>query len=215
VAAGLQVGLAATPPQALAPDAVSDMTAITTFLSAESALVSRWTGRLVVDPSIQGAATDYDGTVRVDPHYAGVASRFARDWVLSHEAVHTISRGLTPEAFARLPGWEEGPAEGMRRLLQQRIFTAALGYSQPDTTYAMQATARAPYDAYVVMLERARNALGMDGFAFYRALLATPLAARPTTVDRWARRARMRTTPAEQRFLRSLTRGDGAMTRLG
>lgn len=184
-----------------ATDATAAMRTIVASASNLARSPSRWTGAVTPNPRIDGGLTDWTGGVALSPWLMSAADPAVaawRDQTLTHEAMHTISRGVSALAYDANPGWEEGVAEGMRRVVQGEVL-GALGYSPDEAAQAMAAfdASGGMYANYMRALDCIQQALGIDAPRFYGRLIVTPLPRR-----RAAMRALLQRTPGIRPALR-------------
>ena len=124
-----------------------------------------------------------------------VAQTDARWRTLIHEMLHAHSNGLTATAYNQHIGWEEGPVEGLQRLLRRQIL-AELGVFIDEEVFILD-EAEFPFEQHVIdmgTLYQARKTLtgweqaepeGMTNFLFD--MLNKPLAERSANFLSWAR----------------------------
>jgi hypothetical protein len=153
---------------------------------------SRWNGRVEIhdDPNVAGqpafrAMKAWSCSVIV---HRSVADDPGSLRSLVHEAVHSVSAGMTREAFDRFRGYEEGVAEWITRAIGPAV-TRALQF---DVSFE----ARDAFDDLIQLLEMLRDVTGLGAEAFYFGLLRTPLAERERTVVQWAMAANRAEKPA-------------------
>jgi hypothetical protein len=92
------------------------------IVSELTGLTSRWGGAVrLVNGSGFLARKSWSCEIDVDRN---IANRDERWPTIVHEAMHSVSVGLTREAYVRLRGWEEGLAENLQRLLLPQIAKA-------------------------------------------------------------------------------------------
>lgn len=109
-------------------------------------LPDRWSGNLVVDGMPYGGMKDWTCDVKLGEAIAGDAQR--RGKVLIHELLHARSRGLTPEAYVKHTGWEEGVVEGVTREVYPKV-SKAVGDRAP-----MPDISDNPYNGYIDGLKK-------------------------------------------------------------
>ncbi|HZT42845.1 MAG TPA: hypothetical protein VFA07_11825 [Chthonomonadaceae bacterium] len=171
--------------------------AITSAVEQYSGLRSRWNGQIAiseeVDLLIQPvflAKKEWDCSILIHQY---ALRRKDLIGTLIHECMHAASMGLTPSAYLRFRGYEEGVVEQMTRLLTPRL--------AGSLNIPIQATARISYQDYIAFLETIRAETGKAAEDFYLNLLRTPLADREDTVVQWAIEAN-RQEPAVRMLVR-------------
>lgn len=214
--AGTALGAEGTAPPA-AQDAAR---VINAEVVRATGLPTRWRGPVMVDDTVGGGLTTWLGFVVLGPEYANerfdTAPSYGRDYLLTHEMLHTVSVGSNSTDYYTWMGWEEGVVEGVRRVIQPGIYRA-LGYAEKDVSYALGAIGDTSYRAgvmygtYFWRLERARTVLGMDAALFYGTLIRTPVAKRRHVVRSWAAQ-RTGLSGADRRFIQRFVSPSSVMT---
>lgn len=183
---------------------------------------STWRAPVLIEHGIGGALVTWRGVIHIDERgldqEVEADRRYGVDALITHEVMHTVSAGVTPGDFSQWIGWEEGVAEGMRRVIQPEVFRA-LGYSPEGTRYALGAIGDTPdtprdsvmYGTYLNRLERARGILALDALTFYRTLIRTPVRHRRFVVRAWAAQ-RPDLSPVDRRFIRRFVSPLSVMT---
>ncbi len=97
-----------------------------------------------------------------------------------HEALHTLSEGLTPSNYLDMTGWEEGVVEQLQRSLRPAIL-AKVGVKVQESVFLAVEQGH-EYNLYIAALENLRETLGLPEREFYVRLLETPLMQRPMNV---------------------------------
>lgn len=112
-----------------------------------------------------------------------------RRWrTLLHEALHSVSVGLTEPDYRRLRLWEEAVVECLQRLYRPLVFER-LGLDIPQARYAAQESIW-PYNQAVEALERIfAERPDVPPREFLEQMLRTPLPDRPAFVFEWGRQA--------------------------
>jgi len=103
-----------------------------------------------------------------------------------HEALHTLSEGLSPSDYVDFVGWEEGVIEQTQRLLRPELLLR-LGVSISNSVFDL-VEARHQYNSYISALESLRQQLGQASPDFYIRLLTVPLKQRPGYIIREAQK---------------------------
>jgi len=157
-------------------------------------LRSRWNGTVTVlddrtaalfSPEPYSAKKEWSCSITV---VTSVAAEDGRWRTLIHEALHSVSIGLTPQSFLLFPYWEEGVVENLQRLYRP-ILLKRLGLAVTEAAFtATEAEWR--YSAPVDALRRIMAELPATGEQeFMERLLRVPLASRKATVFGWGRGA--------------------------
>lgn len=141
---------------------------------------SKWTGDINIESNSfpRTGSFSWDGTLSIRQATSDSIPR--RVATVVHETLHSMSNS-TPYAYQGWPGWEEGVAEAMTRLLIPRV-AETMGY---DGAAILDVT-EGGYVEYTAALDAMQRALGMDPMEFYAGLLRTPLAERAKQVATWA-----------------------------
>ena len=105
---------------------------------------------------------------------AGIAGQDTRWRTLIHEMLHTFSAGYQPLDYTAFRGWEEGVVEQLQRLLRPGVLRALSLAVEEELFVAVEQSH--DYAEYVEVLEKMRNALGVEPLVFYRASLLYPSA---------------------------------------
>lgn len=155
-----------------------EVAAITGFLEQQLGRRSRWNGEVELsgDPTAFGKAL-WNGRISINRQTAQTDLRWRTE---IHEALHLLSAGLTPTSYIDFEGWEEGVVEQLQRLLRPAVLNA-LAVVVPNSVF-VAVEAHHDYNRFIQALERIRAEVSTPPFAFYRDLLGTPLAARPSSV---------------------------------
>lgn len=141
-------------------------------LSQVIGTIQRWSGKInLIDPA---RAPDYMGAKEWNCDI--VLRTDVRSNTLIHEMIHGHSVGLTPEAYIRNRGWEEGIVEKLQRMLGANAL-ASIGETPITGTYA--------YNGYVSALEKLRRWSKKSEEEFYLELIRINLAERPNKVLQW------------------------------
>lgn len=162
-------------------------------------LPSRWNGGVLILADASGEATTVGMLSRV-PFLAkkewscgitvmeSVLSDDRRWRTLLHEALHSVSVGLTEPDYRRLRPWEESVVESLQRLYRPALFNS-LGLDIPAEWYAAQ-EAIWPYNPAVEALSRIlAERPDVPAQEFLEQMLRTPLPNRPAFVFEWGRQA--------------------------
>lgn len=163
-------------------------------VEALTGLRSRWNGSVTVlddrtaamlsrEPFF--ARKDWSCALTVlDP----VASAPSRWRTLIHEALHSVSVGLTAQSYAQVPLWEEAVVENLQRVYRP-AFLHSLGVDAPEVVFEAEET-NWRFNPALGALLRISAALAETGLSereFLEWLLRTPLADRKATALRWGR----------------------------
>ncbi len=162
-------------------------------------LPSRWNGGLLILADASGEAR----TVGMLSHALYLAKK---EWscgitvlesvlqndlrwrTLLHEAIHSVSVGLTEPNYQRLRLWEETVVESLQRLYRPRLFVR-LGLQIPESRFTAHEAAwpsqRALLALEHIMAERPEIAPQ----EFLEQMLRTPLPDRPAFAFEWGRQA--------------------------
>ena len=178
---------------------VEEVRQIIAFVEEQTGLPSRWNGGLLVLTDGTGAARTAQMLARV-PYLAKkewscsitVVESVLQDdqrWrTLLHEALHSVSVGLTEPDYQRFAPWEEAVVEGLQRLYRPHLFQR-MGLNVDEKQFqAHEATWR---------YERALGAISQIAAErpevllrdFLEGLLRTPLPDRPAFAFAWGRQA--------------------------
>lgn len=148
-------------------------------------LRSRWNGGVTVLDDLTAAMfsraaffarKDWSCAITIlDP----VATAPTRWRTLIHEALHSVSVGLTAQSYAQAPLWEEAVVENLQRLYRPPLLRS-LGMDAPESLFeAEEVNWRfAPALAAMLRISAALAATGMSDTQFLERLLRTPLADR-------------------------------------
>ena len=150
-------------------------------------LRSRWNGSVTVlddraaamfSPEPYSAKKEWGCSITVVTSVAGAKGRWR---TLIHEALHSVSAGLTPQSFLLFPSWEEGVVESLQRLYRPSILKRLGLALTEDVFVATEAEWR--YAAPVNALRRIIAELpAMTEQEFLERLLRVPLADRKSVV---------------------------------
>lgn len=172
-------------------------------------LHSRWNGGVTVlddrtaamfSPEPYSAKKEWICSITVVTSVARAEGRWR---TLIHEALHSVSVGLTPQSFLLFPYWEEAVVESLQRLYRPSILKR-LGLALTEEVFAAT-EAEWRYAAPVNALRRIMAELpGLTEREFLERLLRVPLASRKATVFGWGRGAE-----DFQRFLRVYAEASG------
>lgn len=162
-------------------------------------LPSRWNGGVLILADASGEAK----TVGVLSHVSSLAKKEwscsitvvesvlsdDRRWrTLLHEALHSVSVGLTKESYERYAPWEEAVVEGLQRLYRPSLLER-LGLNIPKDQYAAQ-EAIWPYNPAVEALERiVAERPDVPPQEFLEQMLRTPLPDRLAFAFEYGRKA--------------------------
>ena len=178
---------------------VEEVRQIVAFVEEQTGLTSRWNGGLLV-------LTDGTGEARTAQMLARVPYLAKKEWscaitvvesvlqddqrwrTLLHEALHSVSVGLTEPDYQRFRLWEEAVVESLQRLYRPLLFQQ-LGLGVDEAVFQ-------PFEA-VWRHNRAMDALGRIAAErpevptrdFLEGMLRTPLSNRPAFVFAWGRQA--------------------------
>lgn len=168
-------------------------------------LLSRWNGELVIieeidmfgQPSMHGKK---EWACAISIH-AEIVNDPAVFTTLVHEAVHSVSVGVTQSLFHTFPGYEEGTVEWLTRAYSPAV-ARALGHDQ-------ELPVRMVFKRYLDALGSLQARCALSPIEFYESMLRTPLARREASVVELIRDARpelsLRRVLAEvSRYLREL-----------
>lgn len=136
---------------------------------------SRWTGgvELSDDADIRGKIS-WQGDISINRLLAITELRWRTE---IHEALHTLSEGLTPSSYLDLTGWEEGVVEQLQRSLRPAIL-AKVGVEVHEAVFLTIEQGH-EYNLYIASLENLRETLSLPAPEFYVRLLETPLSSAP------------------------------------
>ena len=87
---------------------------------------------------------------------------------------------MNEQDYRQFRGWEEGTAEWLQRRYRPETLRS-LGVSVPEEIFAV-AERFWPFNKYLDALQVLQEAAGLEAERFYRDLLRTPLALRPSAV---------------------------------
>lgn len=162
-------------------------------------LPSRWNGGVLILADASGEAKTVGMLSRV-PFLAkkewscgitvmeSVLSNDRRWRTLLHEALHSVSVGLTEPDYRKMRLWEEAVVECLQRLYRPLVFER-LGLDIPQAHYAAQ-EAIWHYNPAVEALERIiAERPDAPPREFLEQMLRTPLPDRPAFVFEWGRQA--------------------------
>ena len=159
----------------------ADLRTIVAEVVQRTGLPTRWNGKAIIQAAMdapgipaRNGAKNWDCSIEVHVTRLSPPGRYATSL---HEALYSVSAGLTPADFRAFKGYEEGVVEQLTRLMQNEI-VAALGYSGITER-------RTAYNRYVLLLENLRGLTQREESAFYLDLLRTPLCNREDTVLQW------------------------------
>ncbi len=172
---------------------------IITVVEEFTGLPSRWNGGLLILADASGEARAV-GVLSRAPYLAkkewncgitvleSVLQNDLRWRTLLHEALHSVSVGLTEPNYQRLRLWEEGVVESLQRLYRPRVF-ARLGLKVSENRFAAQ-EATWHYNRALEALGRiAAERPEADAQEFLEQMLRTPLPGRPAFAFEWGRQA--------------------------
>ena len=155
--------------------------------------VAGWDNSIGLQPDVWKAAK---GT---NPRILGGYDVQARAKVALHELFHLQSGGgvrLTPSAYVRHQGWEEGTVERCAQVWEREA-TEAAGLTWNGGAFRT-------YEKFTNRLEKMRTILGQDEEHFYTGLIRTPAEDRRAKVESWGDQAHL--TPDQDDELKQLTR---------
>lgn len=178
---------------------IEEVRQIIAFVEAATGLPSRWNGGLLV-------LEDGTGEARTAQMLSRVPYLAKKEWSCSitvvesvlqddqrwrtflHEALHSVSVGLTEPDYQRLRLWEEAVVESLQRLYRPLLFRR-LGMDLDESLFQ-------PFEA-VWRHNRAMEALAriaaerpeVPTREFLEGMLRTPLPDRPAFVFAWGRQA--------------------------
>lgn len=157
-------------------------------------LRSRWNGSVIT----LGAATaavlarepffarkDWSCAITVLDPVTTVPGRWR---TLIHEALHSVSAGLTAQSYTQFSLWEEAVVENLQRLYRPAILRS-LGVDAPEALFQAEEGNWRFNTALEAMLQigAALAETGMSQTEFLERLLRTPLADRKATALLWGR----------------------------
>lgn len=182
------------PPQGQQETITEEIRRVVAEVEALTGLRSRWNGNVTVlddrtaamfSPEPYSAKKEWGCSITV---VTSVAAEDGRWRTLIHEALHSVSVGLTPQSFLLFPYWEEAVVESLQRLYRPSLLKN-LGLALTEEVFAAT-EAKWRYAAPVSALRRIIAELpGMTEQEFLERLLRVPLASRKTTVFGWGRGA--------------------------
>ena len=153
----------------------AELEQIMPLVSVLTGLPARWSGvvELVETMEFKGKKR-FSCDIQIQ---ASLARQEARWSTLIHESLHAHSAGYNGSDYRLYRGWEEGIVEGLQRLLRPEIlFRLGVVVSQADLP---EADRQHPFNDRVQALEAIRQQIAVPEMAFYKQLLATPIAQRP------------------------------------
>jgi hypothetical protein len=143
-------------------------------------LPTRWNGSArLVDEGGFLARKRWQCDIEID---RSIVNKDERWPTLVHEAIHSVSAGLTREAYNKMRGWEEGPAENLQRIILSEVMQR-LGITV-DQGVVAERIASHVFNPFNEAIEEIRIALSEGGHVvepvqFYISLIGIPLIDRP------------------------------------
>ena len=105
---------------------------------------------------------------------------------LLHEALHSVSGGLTKQSYERYSLWEEAIVESMQRLMRPALLKHL--EIDLDEQHFLEAEVNWRYNNAIEALNRiACECPQISAHDFFRHLLSTPLPDRPAAAFEWGR----------------------------
>ena len=162
-------------------------------------LPSRWNGGLLI-------LADASGEAEVAGMLSPVSYLAKKEWscsitvletvlqddrrwrTLPHEALHSVSVGLTEPTHHRLCLWEESVVESLQRLYRPLLFER-LGLNIPEERYAAQEAAWLYNHAIEALGRIAAERPDVPAREFLEQMLRTPLPERPAFAFEWGHEA--------------------------
>ena len=170
-------------------DVEDEVRRVVEFVEETTGLRSRWNGQVIIleESEIQtrqgrGALGEKQWNCGILIH-AALQDNLLRWRTLLHEALHSVSAGLTEEDYRRFRGWEEGVVECLQRRWRPELLQT-LGGEVPEGAFEVSERFW-PLNGYLEALQALQEATGREPEMFYRDLLRTPLALRLATVRSW------------------------------
>ena len=158
---------------------LTDVSAIVYEVEQRTSLKSRWNGTLNISSNpIYLGAKHWNCDIDLDQSLLSRPRRYSTGL---HEALHSVSMGLTQADYPLFFGYEEGVVEQCTRLLRAEIF-AALGFQGSFDV-------RNSYPDEIAALETLRSRTNQTERIFYLALIKTPLRDRDASVLQWIQQA--------------------------
>lgn len=181
-------------------------------IEAFTGLKSRWNGEVhVVDPTESDllvrqsflAKKEWRCSILVTDRIANSDLRWRS---LIHEALHSVSAGMTEQDYTAFRGWEEGVVEALQREYRPGILRR-LNLSIGEEIFTRWEAAWV-YQDYIIALERiAAEFPNVTRISFLEALLKTPLKDRMAYTLAWG----LRELPDRERFRHIFAEASGVL----
>lgn len=140
------------------------------IVERETGLKSRWASTVYVTDVLDFTIGVKRWDCGVEIGLGALRNKELAVKTLLHELIHSVSVGLNPDAYRTLTGYEEGPVEGLARVIYDETVRGELGLGPGDST---------AYERYIQLLAAAAKTGKIDLRELYLKLLRTPLSDRP------------------------------------
>ncbi len=153
----------------------AELEQIMPLISTLTGLPTRWSGVVEIVETLEFKGKKrFSCDIQIQ---ASLVRQNVRWSTLIHESLHAHSAGYNGSDYRLYRGWEEGVVEQLQRLLRPEILSRLLVVvAEADL---LEADRQHPFNDRVQALEAIRRCLAVPQTAFYKQLLATPIAQRP------------------------------------
>jgi len=172
------------------PKIRQEVQAVVTAVENRTGLRSRWNGQLNV---VDQATADFLSHQRFNAKkewscgitvVEGITEDDRRWRTLIHEALHSVSVGLTESDYSRYRGWEEGIVEWLQRCYRPDVLRSL--HVRISEAFFVELEKDWLYEPYIDALERIAGQIAeVPAQMFFEKLLQTPLKERAAFVLSW------------------------------